>query len=248
MSAETNNTLQTFELYISQADSLLTTGYRDGKDKKEELYNNATNLILKTFPDGKERLTKLKQSFPISSGILETEREKQEIYISYLKAIRNTLVDNKEELQPRTPKEDIINQPVQSKKDEKQEEETKTPFIAIEEVARLPRPHKETLVANKEELQSRTPKENIRDEPYSALASALNLLSERARVDQINLEILDLKKESESTINKLKDIENKLKDLDQINLEILDLKKDIQNIKSGSNNLSVRDDFPILGS
>lgn len=210
-------TLQTFDLYISQVDSLLTKTYKEGNHQKEELYNTVINFLFKSFPNGKERCIKFIQSCPVSTyfHFKESEEDNQKYYISYLKAIRDSLVANKEELRikieeipmekieetVKIPMEKIEDEPVRIKKNEKQEETTITKVIA-----------EENLVANKEELPSEITKENIVDDPFSMLAGSLKWLSESTK--------------------------KKSKDMDKINQEILDMKEDIQNIKSILNNIS----------
>ncbi len=112
ISAENDKMLKTVEAYIAQVDSLLNKTYKEGKDEEEELFNRIIYFMLSSFPDGKERFNRLVQKFPPKVGFKGTEEDNQSYYIAYLKAMRENLVANKEELQARTSKEKIVNEPV----------------------------------------------------------------------------------------------------------------------------------------
>ena len=127
---------KTLDAYISQVDSLLNKSYIDGMKEKEELHNQVAYFILTAFPDGKERLTNLLTSFPISAANpnnISTEEGKQAQYTSYLKAMRRKLVTYKEELMVNKEESQVSKEEPQVKMEElpvklSPEKTTDTPY------------------------------------------------------------------------------------------------------------------------
>ena len=122
MSPQINDTLQTFESYISQVDSLQTINHNKGRLKKANLYTATVKLILKSFPDGKDRCVKLIQSIPSSTH----QENEQKYYLSYLKALRHALVANKEDLEAKIRKDKMKTKPIEIEIDEGSQDVTKT--------------------------------------------------------------------------------------------------------------------------
>ncbi|MDQ1281093.1 MAG: hypothetical protein QG670_2357, partial [Thermoproteota archaeon] len=265
MAAELENILKTFELCKSQADSLLTKNYKEGKQQKEELHAKVEILISKSFPDGQERVAKFRRSLPISGrrfGFKESEKSEEMNYISYLKIIRQTLVTNEEELKPKILEvkvvdESVVPAPVEAKRDEKQEEKTETQTLEREDLVSLEKELAKISMENPTdkskdmdsmpeeriniEERVKIPSENIVNEQIqignagkqfetavvqatvkenlvSNIDSQPNISEKNVSEEPFGVIVSKLESWSEST-------QNKLKDMERINLEVLEMKK-----------------------
>ncbi|GEM_PF-2361206 len=94
-------TINAVEGYIKKVNELIAKSYKDGQDEKIQLDTTIQNFIRTTFLDGEAKLKDYKRSVHFYIGVVgheETEQEKQEDYISRLKTMKNHLIAFQEEL------------------------------------------------------------------------------------------------------------------------------------------------------